>query len=115
QHNFHITDIQDAGGKDIKTDLLGPGQSATLTFTIAQAGSYKFRCDVHPTEMIGTVTVQPSNTAATASTAAAGPGAAGGQIEVTTDNKFSLTSINVTHRVSSAITVQNKGAAVHNW
>lgn len=56
-HNWHVLGVKSTDGKDIKTDLLASGASAKLTFTIAQAGTYKFQCDVHPTEMIGTLIV----------------------------------------------------------
>lgn len=40
-------------------DIVTGGQAAVLTFTApADAGEYIFRCDFHPTEMIGTITVQ---------------------------------------------------------
>jgi len=113
-HNFHILGVQDSAGSDIKTELLQPGASAKLTFAIGTAGSYKFQCDVHPTEMIGNITVTPSNSAATAATAASGP-AGNAEVELTTDNKFSKTTITVEHGVSSALQVQNKGTALHNW
>ncbi len=114
-HNMHILDAKDTNGQDFKTDLLPPGGSANLSFSIAEAGTYNFQCDVHPTEMKGTITVTASTTSATAATAAAGPAAAGGLSETTTDNKFSQTSFTVDKGVSSALTVQNKGQALHNW
>jgi len=49
---------KDASGKDIKTSLLDAGKSESLTFTITKPGNYNFQCDVHPTEMMGTLTVQ---------------------------------------------------------
>jgi plastocyanin len=70
---------------------------------------------VHPTEMKGTITVVASNSSQTAATAAAGPGAAAGLSEVTTDNKFSQASLTVDKGISAALTVQNKGQALHNW
>lgn len=56
-HNWHVLDVKDASGKDVTTPLTQPGQTSTATFTITQAGTYKFQCDVHPTEMIGTLKV----------------------------------------------------------
>jgi len=111
-HNMHILGITGPNGQDVKTELLQPGQSAGLSFTIAQEGTYNFQCDVHPTEMKGTVTVVASNTAATAS---GGPAAGGGLSETTTDNKFSQTTLTADKGVSVVMTVQNKGAAIHNW
>jgi plastocyanin/mono/diheme cytochrome c family protein len=57
-HNFHVLNAKDDNGSDIKTDLLAAGKSAAITFTISKKGSYNFQCDVHPTEMKGTLTVQ---------------------------------------------------------
>jgi plastocyanin len=56
-HNWHLLNAKDASGKDIATDLTQPGQKNTVTFTLSSAGSYKFQCDVHPTEMIGELKV----------------------------------------------------------
>lgn len=40
-------------------ELINPGATATLTWTVpATPGTYQFRCEVHPTEMTGTITVQ---------------------------------------------------------
>ena len=66
-HNVHVADASGnfpanfctAGGEtpcSNPTRLAG-GQSGTLTFTLP-AGKYPFRCDYHPTEMKGTITVQ---------------------------------------------------------
>jgi plastocyanin len=57
-HNWHLLTVKDKDGKDILTPLVNPGQSATIDFTIATPGTYHFQCDVHPTEMIGTLVVQ---------------------------------------------------------
>ena len=108
-HNMHILGVQDPSGNDYKTALLTNGQSATLTFTIAQPGTYKFQCDVHPTEMFGTITVVTA------------PPSAGGTpspnlTEVTTDDKFASTSLTAAAGVQTTLTVQNNGVAdLHNW
>jgi plastocyanin len=57
-HNWHVLQVQDASGKDIATPLTQAGQKSSVTFTISTAGVYKFQCDVHPTEMIGQLTVK---------------------------------------------------------
>jgi len=57
-HNVQVQGVQDTAGKPVQTDLLPAGQSATIQFTIAQAGPYNFICSVHPTEMKGTLTVK---------------------------------------------------------
>jgi plastocyanin len=57
-HNWKLTDVKDASGKDIKTALLDPNKSETATFTIAKPGTYHFNCEVHPDEMKGTLTIK---------------------------------------------------------
>jgi plastocyanin/mono/diheme cytochrome c family protein len=57
-HNFHILDVKGDDGKDIKTDLISGGQSGSVSFTISKPGTYKYQCDVHPTEMTGTIVIQ---------------------------------------------------------
>ncbi len=66
-HNVHIAgpdgqyDAQycTASGADPCSDpnRVGGGATATLTFNLP-AGTYSYRCDFHPTEMTGTLTVQ---------------------------------------------------------
>ncbi|HLZ73013.1 MAG TPA: cupredoxin domain-containing protein [Dehalococcoidia bacterium] len=57
-HNWHLLDMKDDSGKEIKTDLTNGGKSSSVTFTISKPGTYNFHCDVHPTEMTGTLVVQ---------------------------------------------------------
>lgn len=47
-HNFHIR----AGAVDAKTEIRPGPDTQALEFTIDEAGSYTFICDVHP-EMTG--------------------------------------------------------------
>ena len=56
-HNWHLLNVKDVDGKNILTPLVSPGQSATIDFTINTPGTYNFQCDVHPTDMKGTLTV----------------------------------------------------------
>ena len=39
-------------------EVINPGKTATLTFTPTTPGTYKFRCDIHPDQMTGTITVE---------------------------------------------------------
>jgi len=55
-HNFALVDQKGPDGKEIQTELLAGGKSGTVEFTLA-AGTYDFRCTVHPAEMRGTITV----------------------------------------------------------
>lgn len=51
-HNFHLF----GPGVDQMTDVEGTG-SVTWTVTFQDGGKYTYRCDAHPTQMIGTFTV----------------------------------------------------------
>ena len=57
-HNFHVLGLKGADGKDVQTALVESSGSASVTFTPQKAGSYTFQCDVHPSEMTGTLIVQ---------------------------------------------------------
>ena len=118
-HNMHILGVKDAvtGAEPVTVpQLVQPGTSGDLKFTIADPGTYKFQCDVHPTQMIGQITVTPAGGGAAAAAAGASPAAgAGGPTETTTDNKFSDTSITINHGDKVTMTVDNKGQALHNW
>lgn len=43
-HNFHV----EAGDVDAKTDITPGPDTQSLEFTIDEAGTYTFICDVHP-------------------------------------------------------------------
>src|SRR5438132_1093661 len=73
-HNTHILNLQDASGSPVATKLLNPADQVDLMFTIDQPGTYNCQCDVHPTEMKGTITVTPPNTSAGAGAQANGVG-----------------------------------------
>jgi plastocyanin len=74
QHNFELFDGKDANAPSLFRSPLVTGPStATFTFTApSKPGSYFFHCDVHPTQMFGTVTVAPGKPGGTPG----GPGAA---------------------------------------
>ena len=61
-HNMRIAqaDGNYDGPNSVVTDpeIVNAGKKATLSFTPATTGTYKFRCDLHPDQMIGTITVQ---------------------------------------------------------
>ena len=38
-------------------DLIPGGATGTLSFTVAQPGTYPYRCDFHPDQMKGEITV----------------------------------------------------------
>ncbi len=67
-HNMHIdgTDDQydlticDAAGEQPCSDpnAMVAGATGTITFQFDEAGTYFFRCDFHPIEMVGEITVE---------------------------------------------------------
>lgn len=62
-HNMHIAPLDgnfDAAQGSVLSnpDLTLPGKTGELEWTPQQPGTYKFRCDVHPDQMTGTITVQ---------------------------------------------------------
>ena len=60
-HNMRAagTDNEYNSGDDAVSDpdAIPPGATATLEVTIDQAGTFNFRCDFHPVDMTGTITV----------------------------------------------------------
>src|SRR5947199_70732 len=61
QHTSHVFDGKGATAPSLfATPLMKGPATATFTFTApSKPGSYFFHCDVHPTQMTGTVTVVP--------------------------------------------------------
>jgi plastocyanin len=60
-HNWHLYNGSDAKAPSIaQTPLMaGPNDNQSVQFTTpAQAGSYYFQCDVHPTQMFGHLVVK---------------------------------------------------------
>ncbi|MCE7927157.1 MAG: hypothetical protein DYG91_01470 [Chloroflexi bacterium CFX7] len=59
-HNIHFLDKK--GGTTLaegaEGKILKAGESETIKFTVATAGSYYFQCDLHPDQMTGQLTVQ---------------------------------------------------------
>lgn len=55
-HNMSVK----VDGKEIvsEPDTVRAGQSAKLVATFAKAGTYDFKCDFHPTDMTGKITVK---------------------------------------------------------
>ncbi len=60
KHNIHFLDKK--GGKTLvdgaQGKIIDGGQTDTVSFTVADAGTYYFMCDLHPTEMFGDFVVQ---------------------------------------------------------
>ena len=60
-HNLHFLDKK--GGTDVAkgsaSKIINGGETETLKFTVASAGTYYYQCDVHPDQMTGQFTVDP--------------------------------------------------------
>ena len=56
-HNMHI--LSEAGeGKDFTSELMvNPGKTSEFEATFTKKGTYKFQCDFHVPDMVGTITV----------------------------------------------------------
>lgn len=62
-HNWHVLQVKDAQNRDIAVPVntaqfLSGGQSGSVTFTITQPGTYQYKCDLHPVDMVGYIFVQ---------------------------------------------------------
>lgn len=56
-HNLHILS-QSGEGKDFSSDtMVNPGKSSTFQVKFTKKGTYKFQCDFHVPDMVGTITV----------------------------------------------------------
>lgn len=123
-HNYEVLGpdgkvVKDASGKDISINpLVDPGKSASISFTIATPGVYKFQCQVHPADMVGQLFVLDANgqlPTPTPGPAAAVPTPSTTLQETTTDNKFSATTLASPAGQQVTLTLDNKGAALHNF
>ncbi|MGI8554477.1 MAG: c-type cytochrome, partial [Dehalococcoidia bacterium] len=58
-HNWHVLEQKDDSGKDVTTGANGTagGTTSSVSFTISKPGQYRFQCDFHPTEMVGSLFV----------------------------------------------------------
>jgi plastocyanin len=57
-HNLAIYEDESAETAIFQGDILEGPNSTEYSFTAPDAGTYFFRCDVHPTQMTGTVVVE---------------------------------------------------------
>jgi plastocyanin len=57
-HNFAVYEDESAATAIFQGETFEGPATTEYTFTAPDAGTYFFRCDVHPTQMIGTVVVE---------------------------------------------------------
>ncbi len=58
RHSWHLRAVTDASGNEPRTETIDGGQTARLTFTIGQPGTFTYSCDVHGEQMSGRLIVQ---------------------------------------------------------
>jgi plastocyanin/mono/diheme cytochrome c family protein len=63
-HNWALQGVTNTNGQPIKTQIIPGGKTDTITFTLTAPGTFNFICEVHPTEMKGTLEVQAAGAAA---------------------------------------------------
>jgi plastocyanin len=111
-HNVHIFDGPDANAPSLFAgQIVNPGASATYKVTGLKAGSsYFFRCDVHPAQMTGKVTV-----------AAAGTSAAGGKVSTgpillgAANTAFAKSQLDIAANTPTKVILKNADSAPHNF
>ena len=56
-HNMHILSLEQEG-KDFSSDaMVNPGDDSKFQVKFTKKGTYKFQCDYHVPDMVGTITV----------------------------------------------------------
>lgn len=107
QHNIAIFKGADASGPLVFRGAIETGPKVVeYTLRAPPPGNYFFHCDVHPTQMTGTITVKPP----------AGPPAAGAPAVIAANTAFEPTTVKLTP-VAGKVTIHfdNKDAGVqHN-
>jgi plastocyanin len=117
QHNFHLFGGKDGNAPTVFAGALvtGPATAAYSFTSPARPGTYFFHCDVHPTQMTGTVTV-----VAAKPSGPGGPGGPPGAIQLTargiafSPSKLTATSTNVTIHFSNQDANTPHNVAVFN-
>lgn len=70
EHNFHVLGAEDATGDEIATPITTGPDTQSVTFTVDEAGTFQFRCDIHTNVMEGRLRARrASHTAAPATSA----------------------------------------------
>lgn len=114
QHNFVLFAGATAGAPVLFRGPLVTGTATiTYTFTAPRAGTYFFHCDIHPTQMTGTVTVAPPGGATRSGGGGGGGGGGPGVLQVAAQNlSFSPTSLAVRSGGQVTIRFTNADAGV---
>lgn len=110
-HNVHIYAGADATAPSVfMGNIVPPGGSATYKVTGLTAGSsYFFHCDVHPTQMMGTITVS------SAAAAAGGPVESGPIFLSAANTQFNKDSITIAANKATTVNFHNGDSTTHNF
>jgi plastocyanin len=57
-HNLHIISLAEEGKDFISDPIVNPGSESRFEVRFTKAGTYKFQCDFHLPDMVGTITVR---------------------------------------------------------
>jgi plastocyanin len=115
KHNLQFLDRE--GGQPLAQGATGAiidgGNAEDITFTTPGPGTYYFHCEVHPTEMKGTFTVQ-EGAPIPGATPGGGGGGGGGPTLTATDNKYDKSELDATAGQTFTLTFRNNGKILHN-
>jgi len=111
-HNVHIFDGPDANAPSLFAgEIVNPGASATYKVTGLKAGStYFFRCDVHPAQMTGKVTVAAPSTSAAGGKVSTGPILLGAA-----NTAFAKSQLDIAANTPTKVILKNADSAPHNF
>src|SRR5882762_923261 len=111
-HNVHIFDGPDANAPSLFAgEIVNPGASATYKVTGLKTGStYFFRCDVHPAQMTGKVTVAAPSTSAAGGKVSTGPILLGAA-----NTAFAKSQLDIAANTPTKVILKNADSAPHNF
>lgn len=106
---------------EVSTAVKAGVETEKFTFTTPGPGKYLYHCDVHPTTMKGTLTVEAGAPVPGAAPAAGGGAApaggaagAGAVTVIATDNKFDKSEIDAPANTAFTVDFKNNGKVKHN-
>jgi len=115
-HNFALFSDQGATQVIFRGEVITGPKTTTYSFSVPPSpGTLYFHCDVHPTQMTGTVTVTAGSGGGGGAAGGAGGGGGGGPATITAkDTAFQPTDLTVTGGGQLTIHFDNQDAVTHN-